>query len=111
MTFCTTAPVRGFLSHSIPVTGLAYLGKPNRIQEYPSGRTLGVAAVPWDTAVSPDGRKLFAAHYALNGFVSVVDAASLTSLGTVSVGTYPVALAFKPAALQSTSHPWRARRL
>jgi len=91
-----------------PVNGMAYLAKlaqnggANRVVEFDRngtpqiGRTITFNAPPRDLAVTFDGQRLLVANQAAQGFVSVIDTATFTSITNVSVGALPSGIAIWP---------------
>lgn len=77
-----------------PVSGIVYLAKQGQngtpyIREFGgAGRTLTFSTPPGQLAIAPDGERLYVTHFA-QGFVSVVDTASLLPIATVNVGNFP----------------------
>jgi YVTN family beta-propeller protein len=73
-----------------PVTGAVYLAKfGHRVVEFGTGRQVNFPAPPLGLAVTSDGKFLFVALQATPGTVSIIDTATLTSVGTVTVGSSP----------------------
>jgi YVTN family beta-propeller protein len=82
-----------------PVNGRVYLAKQgqsggaHRVVEFGTGRTVTFSGPPRDVAVTPDGKFLFVANQAVQGFVSVIDTETFSLVGTVNVGRSPGGLA------------------
>lgn len=91
-----------------PVTSRVYFAKlgqnggAHRVAEFDRnavpqfGRTNSFSASPADLAVTPDGKFLFVANQAASGFISIMNTATFTTVGTVNVGNLPGGIAIKP---------------